>query len=286
MLLQLVKAVLKRGSCFLGNTYFEQLLRMLYVILFLSGGSIVNASDATIVPSGNFIRAIGNQLYFVNFEKSTNELLYSFPVGTIIGEKISQIDSKRLLLSLPTEGRILTINFETKDIQNVGVGLNPVYLSEHGKIIYYGKDTYGNGAVLVSSIGMTDSKKIVDLGKYDPLKIVKVSDDEVVFQKSEAAIGSDSRKNVLWKFNIRTNGLTKLDAIRNCRLLNVWRSYGEQLICERITKDRFDSYYYLVDLNGSVDKKIDVSGYLNIGAYLDEMDAIIIQKIDVDNKGQ
>ncbi|NOX71010.1 MAG: hypothetical protein GXP15_17665 [Gammaproteobacteria bacterium] len=230
------------------------------------------------VPKGEFIRAIGNQIYVVNFEKNTNKLFYEFPLGTVIEDKISQIDRRTILLSLPEEGKILTIDLKSKTANYIGVGLNPVYMPKHEKIVYYGKDSDGVGALLVANRYLEEPIPVTKSSRYDLRTIVKISSDEVVFQKKEYVDRLGKRENGLWKFNVSSHNLTKLDSIEGCLLLNVFRNKTSQLVCQKITTNRFDTYYYLVDLSGNREERLNFEGYLSIGEYIEEMDSIVIQK--------
>jgi len=232
------------------------------------------------VPMGNFVRAIGNQVYIVNFEKNKDELLYSFPVGTVIEGKISQIDERTILLS-PQRGGIVTVDLISKEVKNIGKGMNPVYMDKHQKIVYYGRDENGNGALLIANEKLEYSQRIVGYKRDDIPKIIKISSEEIVFQRGEAVSESDEWESKVWKYNIVSKELVKLDAIVDCRLVNVWRNKTNQLICEKTTPDRFDTYYYFVDLLGGNEARIDIDGYLNVGEYIEELDSLIIQKVKV-----
>lgn len=234
------------------------------------------------VPAGDFVRGIGNQLYMVNFEKNKDELFYSFPAGAVIEEKISQIDERTILLSLQGGG-IVTVDLISQDAKYVGEGMNPVYMDEYQKIVYYGRDKNGKGALLIANEKLEHPQRIVGSNRHDIPKVIQVSSEEVVFQRGELISGSEKRQSKVWKYNIVLEELVKLDAIVDCRLVNVWRSKTNQLICEKNTPDRFDTYYYLVDLLGQSEARIDFSGYLNVGEYIEELDSIIIQKVNVKN---
>ncbi len=234
------------------------------------------AAEMMEIPTGKYVRAIGNKIYIMDFEKNYNEVFYEFPVGTVIEEKIYQIDSETLLLSLPDEGKILTINLKSKDIRYLGKGDAPVYMPKHKKILFYGKDKHGKGALLIADQSLRNTKRVSQSGRYDPAKIVVISSDEVVFQKGFR----DSKAKELWKFNVASNTLSKFIDKNDCRLVNVWRRATDQLVCQKITNDRFKTYYFLLGLDG-VEQPLNFEGYLNAGVYLDDMDAMIIQKVRV-----
>lgn len=257
-----------------------------FFILFLGVVSMACSEEKHKVPLGDFVRAIGNQIYVLNFEKSRDELFYSFPIGTVIEEKISQINERTILLSLPDSGKILTVDLINKDVKEIGVGLNPVYMNKYAKIIYYGRDENGKGSLLIANEKLENPQRIIESNKHDVLKIVKISSEEIVFQKGELMLGSDKWRNKLWKYNLISEELVKMDGVNDCRLLNVWRSKSNQLICQKITSDRIDTYYYLVDLQGKNETRINFSGYLNVGEYIEELDSIIIQKINVKNRSE
>lgn len=255
----------------------ERLTKRLFLSLFCIGFFCMScAAEVMEIPTGKFVRAIGNQIHIMDFEKKSNEIIYEFPVGVIIEEKIYQIDSDTLLFSLPDEGKILSIDLNSKSIKYLGKGDAPVYMPEHEKILFYGKDKNGKGALLIADKNLSNVKSITRSGRYDPAKIVVVSSDEVVFQKGFR----DSKVKELWKFNIASNELSKFSDKDDCRLVNVWRRATGQLICQKITADRFDTYYYLLGPDG-IEQPLNFEGYLNAGTYLDDMDSIIIQKVRV-----
>lgn len=254
----------------------------LNIFFFLLVGIVSMACNAENfkVPKGDFVRAIGNQIYLVNFEKNKNELIYSFPVGAVIEGKISKVDERTILLSLQG-GEILTVDLISKDVNNMGEGMNPVYMDEYQKIVYYGKDRDGNGALLIADEKLEASHRIVESNRHDIPKIVKISSEEIVFQRGELISGTDKWQSKVWKYNIVSEELIKLDAIDGCRLVNTWISKTNQLICEKNTPDRFDTYYYLVDLLGKDETRINFAGYLNVGEYIEELNSIVIQKANV-----
>ena len=254
----------------------------LNIFFFLLVGAVSMACNGAKpkVPAGDFVRAIGNQVYFVNFEKNKDELFYSFPVGTVIEQKISQIDERTILLSLQGGG-IVTVDLISGNAKNIGKGMNPVYMDKHQKIVYYGRDKDGKGALLIANEKLEHPHRIVGYNRHDIPKVVKISSEEIVFQRGEPVPGSDMWQSKVWKYNIVSKELVKLDAIVDCRLVNVWRSKTNELICEKNTSDRFDTYYYFVDLLGGNEIRIDIDGYLNVGEYIEDIDSIIIQKVNV-----
>lgn len=235
-------------------------------------------ADKFAMPKGNFVRAIGNSVYLVNFEKGQNRLVYRFPVGTVVEGKIYQVDSTTILLSLPEEGKIVTLNLQTGMVEYLGNGLNPVYMDHHDKIIYFGKNNESLGALLVADRYLNNAKSIARSTSADPVTIVKISSDEVVFQMANQV----ERPYELWKYNVQSDALYKLQADPNCRLLNAWRSITKQLVCQKITINRFDTYYYLMDLDTTEEQPLTYDGYLNIGDYLPDLDALIVQRARAD----
>ncbi len=252
----------------------------IFFFLFVGAASMACSGEKPKVPVGDFVRAIGNQVYLVNFEKNKDELFYSFPVGTVIEGGMSQIDERTILLS-PQGAGIVTVDLISKDVKNIGKGMNPVYMDKHQKIVYYGRDKNGKGALLIANEKLEHPQRIVESNRHDIPKVVKISSEEIVFQRGELISGSDKWQSKVWKYNIVSKELVKLDTIVDCRLVNVWRSKTNQLICEKNTFDRFDTYYYLVDLLGKNETRIDIDGYLNVGEYIEDIDSIIIQKVNV-----
>lgn len=232
------------------------------------------ADDAMKIPTGKFMRAIGNKIYIMDFEKKSNEVFYEFPVGVYIEDKIYQLDSETLLFSLPEEGKLLSMNLKSRGVRYLGEGVAPVYLPKHEKIVFYGKDSSGKGAILVADKNLNNTKFVSRSDRYDPVKIVVISSDEIVFQKGI----KNSRLKELWKFNVVSNRLSKFSDIENCSLVNVFRRDTNQLICQEITSNRFDNSYYLLGMDGVERQSFNFEGNLNVGVYLDDMDSIIIQK--------
>ncbi len=253
------------------------MINRLFLSLFCIGFFCMSsAAEVMEIPTGKFVRAIGNQIYVMDFEKKSNELFYEFPVGVLVRDKIYQIDSETLLFSLSDRGGIHSIDLNSKRINYLGKGLAPVYMPEHEKILFYGKDENGKGAILIADKNLNNVKSMGRSGRYDPAKIVVISSDEVVFQKGFR----NSKIKELWKFNVASNELSKFSDKDDCRLVNIWRRATGQLICQKITADRFDTYYYLLGSDG-IEQPLNFEGYLNAGVYLDDMDSIIIQKVRV-----
>lgn len=252
-----------------------------FILMFLGTAFMGCDVQEYEIPRGDFLRATGNQIYVINFVEGKNELLFSFPAGEVIHNKLWQIDEQTILLSMQESAEIVSLDLVTKKVRRIGFGDNPVYMKKHKKIMYYGKDNEGKGALLVADAALKNPQKIFELNQRDALKIVKTSSDEVVFMRSELDIETENWQNVLWKYDLTTNSLVRIEGFSDCRLLNIWRSKGGQLICQKKTSNRFDSYYYLVDLLNKTEERIDYSGYLNIGEYVEELDSLIVQKLDV-----
>lgn len=253
----------------------------LVFVFFLGSVSMACSEEKVVIPSGDYVKASGNRVYALNFEKNRNELIYSFPVGTVISEKITQIDERTVLLSIPSGGRIIALDIIDRKISEIGVGLNPTFMSKHGKIVYYGLDEDGSGALLIADKEFKKRDRVAGAGQYnqsDGRMIIKKSADEILFHRNEEVLGSEKREKWLWKYNIATNELVKLRAIDDCRLLNAWVSKTNQVICQKITPNRFDTYFYLTGLHDEEEVVLDFDEYLNVGEYIEELNSLIIQK--------
>ncbi|MFK7862591.1 MAG: hypothetical protein AB8B95_00045 [Pseudohongiellaceae bacterium] len=55
------------------------------------------------------------------------------------------------------------------------------------------------------------------------------------------------------------------------------------MICQKITPNRFDTYFYLTGLYDKEEVVLDFDDYLNVGEYVEELNSLIIQKARVKN---
>lgn len=253
-------------------------IKSIFSIFCIAAFSAGCSASERPLPKGNFIRGIGNEIALLNFERASIDVIHELPIGPGITDKIYQIGPKTVLFSFGFG--IFTLDLVSLETEEWGRGYGPAYLPEHDKVIFFGKDETGESGIVLADRGLKNSRVIAESSRYDrPKKIVPISPHEVIFQKGFR----DPSQREFWKFDVRSDSLMQLDLPTDCLLANVWRSKKNQVLCEKITADRFDSYTYFLDITTGEEERIKSDEYLNVGHYLPDQDALIIQKVRVTN---
>jgi len=114
---------------------------------------------------------------------------------------------------------------------------------------------------------------MIDKYKYGWDDAIPISDDEVVFIKSDC----QTCENQVWLYNLEKDAMRALP-IRYCKYPMIWRSATQQLVCLDAVKDE----YFLTDLDG---KNIEYLFHANKGApmlYIAETDQVLIRVVALD----
>lgn len=241
------------------------------VVLGVTGFQYITVANSIEKPTGFFIRAIGNKIYATDFLRETEELLYESPIGKPIYGPLSQFDDKKIMFSVGLDREIFTLDIVSKSLESIGYGVFPMYFPKYEKMVYFGRDSQGKGALLVANEYLQNPTTIVSSGDNDPSKLVRLSDDEVLFQMSS----SKTKRFDLWKYTLSTQALEPLNSQTECSMLYIKATSKREILCES-TDLNSDDYYFLNIDNGER-RDVSRSSYMNIGAYVEEINSLIIQ---------